>query len=58
MQWSRLVTLPPSTLVEVFIVAEVIFEALFVGHKIFYKVVLKKHFYKDSFYKNFLAQKG
>ena len=45
-------------MVEVFIVAEVIFEALFVGHKIFYKVVLKKHFYKDSFYKNFLAQKG
>ena len=33
----------PSTLLEVFVVAEVIFETLFVGHKIFYKVVLKKH---------------
>ena len=50
----------PSTLLEVFVVAEVIFETLFVGHKIFYKVVLKKHwyFYKDSFYQNPLAQKG
>ena len=33
----------PSTLVEVFVVAEVILEPLFVGHKIFYKLVLKKH---------------
>ena len=33
----------PSTLVEVFIVAEVIFETLLVGHKMFYKVILKKH---------------
>ena len=33
----------PSTLVEVFVVAEVIFETLLVGHKIFCKVVLKKH---------------
>ena len=50
----------PSTLVEAFIVAEVIFEMLLVGHKMFYKVILKKHwvFYKDSFYKNSLAKKG